>query len=404
MTYSQRISNLIELDKSDSEIREIIFSEYKLEITLEYINSLRNINTRSESKETKNSKIERKENLVKSILSENLDNPLTITDIQTKILKKYKLNIKRKEMTDLLWGNLKSEIVYYKWTYKLKSELNVIGNKVSSITLMEYLKENISIIINELFGKIEFTQLNTLSENHLYKKGNDIHDFNINEKNCYSKLKNIVSDNFLFLKKYYDIIQNITNKITYKRDLIANSEEDINELDLEHFIKMFQLLFEINDEKIRIKNDFLFNQTKDEIEFLYEAYEKYLGILDKTKNLKLNNNNLSTQKNQLFNEKILDEKKLDKKKFDSELLINNSKYKIFKKKELFKPIFYYNFNSSNGDNEIIINLNHELYKPEYEEFIIKIACSMYFTKSSMTSNVIDIYINRLLSNLALIHE
>jgi hypothetical protein len=29
---------------------------------------------------------------------------------------------------------------------------------------------------------------------------------------------------------------------------------------------------------------------------------------------------------------------------------------------------------------------------------------MYFTKSSMTSNVIDIYINRLLSNLALIHE
>ena len=90
--------------------------------------------------------------------------------------------------------------------------------------------------------------------------------------------------------------------------------------------------------------------------------------------------------------------------FDFEILIDNSNFKIYKKKEFFKPIFYYNFNSLNGDNEIIINLNHELYKPEYEEFIIKIACSMYFTKSSMTSNIIDIYINRLLSNLSLIHE
>ena len=95
---------------------------------------------------------------------------------------------------------------------------------------------------------------------------------------------------------------------------------------------------------------------------------------------------------------------ISNKNFDFEILIDNSNFKIYKKKEFFKPIFYYNFNSLNGDNEIIINLNHELYKPEYEEFIIKIACSMYFTKSSMTSNVIDIYINRLLSNIALIHE
>ena len=137
----------------------------------------------------------------------------------------------------------------------------------------------------------------------------------------------------------------------------------------------------------------MFNQTKDELEFLYEAYDKYISVINKKTDSINKENSFSTKNYVLHNVN-----------FDLEILIDNTNFKIYKKKEFFKPIFYYNFNSSNGDNEIIINLNHELYKPAYEEFIIKIACSMYFTKSSMTSNVIDIYINRLLSNLALIHE
>jgi hypothetical protein len=106
----------------------------------------------------------------------------------------------------------------------------------------------------------------------------------------------------------------------------------------------------------------------------------------------------------LENSLSIKEELLITKSFDLEILIDNLTFKIYKKKEFFKPIFYYRFNSSNGDNEIIINLSHELYKPDYEAFIIKIACSMYFTRSTMTSNVIDIFINRLLSNLVLIHE
>lgn len=242
VSHKQRIIDLIELNKSDVEIKKTIYNEYNIVVSLSDIESKRNTNYIIEFKENKNQEIENKIKLVKELLNENYYNPLTKKAIVNKIHATHHIYLTQNEIKEILWTRLRSEIVYDKdeWTYRLKNKL-----------------------INE-----------------------------------------------------------------YEVDNIQNKEN-------------------------------LFS-TKNEIKS------------------SLN--------------------------FDLEIFIDNSKFKIYKKKEFFKPIFYYNFNSSNGDNEIIINLSHELYKPEYEEFIIKIACSMYFTKSSMTSNVIDIYINRLLSNLALIHE
>lgn len=238
VSHKQRIIDLIELNKSDVEIKKTIYNEYNIVVKLSDIEAKRNTNYIIEFKENINQEIDDKIKLVKEILNDNYYNPLTKKEIVNKINSKYQVYLTQIEIKEILWTRLRNEIVYDKdeWTYRLKCKIEKIN----------------------------------------------------------------IQDQIIIASKIDD---NISNE-----------------------------------------------------------------------------------------------------NFDFEILIDNSNFKIYKKKEFFKPIFYYNFNSSNGDNEIIINLNHELYKPEYEEFIIKIACSMYFTKSSMTSNVIDIYINRLLSNLALIHE
>ena len=398
VSYKQRIISLIELNKTNAEIKKIIYEEYNIVIQLSDIELKRNSNYIVRFNEIEKTGKETTEKLIKNILVENLNYPLTKKEIIYKIFKKYKLNISRDEVKYILWGKLKNEIIYDKndWTYSLKNIINNDFEDTVKQTLIEYLKNNISEIIKELFGKIQFSQTVTFSEEFLYNEVNDIHDFDIQDKLCYDKLQKTVLENFSLLKRTYTIIQNITSLVFYKNDIIEN---DINESDLYNFLNIFNELFDLDGENIKIKNKFLFNQTKDELEFLYEAYEKYFKKINKLDNLKLEVENLSNQNNQ-----FIDEIKLNDNTINEELLINDIKYKIFKKKELFKPIFYYNFNSSNGDNEIIINLSHELYKAEYEEFIIKIACAMYYTKSTMTSNLADIFVNRLLSNLALIHE
>ena len=190
-------------------------------------------------------------------------------------------------------------------------------------------------------------------------------------------------------------LQKRTNlMLEYKTDLIREMFEDIYYVPLtkKEIVNKIHAKYQLYLTQTEIK-EILWTRLRNEI--VYDKDEWTYRLKNKIEEINI-------QDQIIIASKI--DNNISNKNFDFEILIDNSNFKIYKKKEFFKPIFYYNFNSLNGDNEIIINLNHELYKPEYEEFIIKIACSMYFTKSSMTSNVIDIYINRLLSNIALIHE
>jgi hypothetical protein len=394
VSHKQRIIDLIELNKSDVEIKKTIYNEYNIVVKLTDIEAKRNTNYIIEFKENKDQEIDSKLILVKEILNDYYYNPLSKKEIVSKINSKYNVYLTPIEVKEILWSKLRNEIVYDKneWTYRLKNKIKNEIDEIENPTLNQYLKNNISDIIKELYGKIQFSQTVNFSKEFLYNEVNDIHDFDVHNELYFEKLQKIVLRNYNLLKKMYNIIQNIPSIVSLKNEIIEN-DEDINETDLNNFTNTFDSLFEVDEEKIRIKNNFFFNQTKDELEFLFEAYEKYKSVIIK-KTDSINQENSSSTKDYIIHNM----------NFDLEILIDNSNFKIYKKKEFFKPIFYYNFNLSNGDNEIIINLSHELYKPEYEEFIIKIACSMYFTKSSMTSNVIEIFINRLLSNLALIHE
>jgi hypothetical protein len=84
--------------------------------------------------------------------------------------------------------------------------------------------------------------------------------------------------------------------------------------------------------------------------------------------------------------------------------INNTEFKVKKNNLPFFPLFANEFNRESGDNIIIINTSHKLYVEESENLIIKIATSLFFTKSTMTDPNISRFIERITNNLELIED
>ena len=274
--HKQRIIDLIELNKSDVEIKKTIYNEYNIVVKLSDIESKRNTKYIIEFKENKNQEIENKIKLVKELLNDNYYNPLTKKEIVNKIHATHHIYLTQIEIKEILWTRLRSEIVYDKdeWTYKVKNKLINDIEELENPTLNQYLKNNISEIIEQLYGKIQFFQTVNFSNEFLYNEVNNINDFDVHNELCFEKLQKIVLQNYNLLKRMYNIIQNIPSIVSLKNEIIETDDE-INETDLNNFTNTFNSLFEVDEEKIRIKNNFFFNQTKDELEFLFEAYEKY---------------------------------------------------------------------------------------------------------------------------------
>ena len=286
VSYKQRMISLIELNKSDAEIKNTIYKEYNIVIKLSDIEAKKNTNYILEFKENEKQEIDSKLILVKEILNDNYYNPLTKKEIVNKINANQDVYLTPIEIKEILWTKLRNEIIYDKdeWTYRLKNKINNEFEEIENPTLIQYLKNNISEIIKELYGKIQFSQTVNFSEEFLYNGVNDILEFDIHNELSFEKLQKIVQENYNLLRKVFNIIQNISSVINYRNDIIEN-DDDIIESDLNNFIDKFQTLFEVDEDIVMIKDKYLFNQTKDEIEFLYEAYEKYLGNLNKTKNV-----------------------------------------------------------------------------------------------------------------------
>jgi hypothetical protein len=294
VSYKQRMISLIELNKSDAEIKNTIYKEYDIVVKLSDIEAKRNTNYILEFKENKKQEIDSKVILVKEILNDNYYNPLTKKEIVNKIYANHDVYLTPIEIKEILWTKLRNEIIYdkYEWTYRLKNKINNEFEEIENPTLIQYLKNNISEIIKELFGKIQFSQTVNFSEEFLYNGVNDILEFDIHNELSFEKLQKIVLENYNLLGKVFNIIQNINSVINYRNDIIENGN-DIIESDLNNFIDKFQTLFEVDEDIVMIKNKFLFNQTKDELEFLYEAYDKYNSVLDKTNDTIKNDNSFA---------------------------------------------------------------------------------------------------------------
>jgi hypothetical protein len=366
--HKQRIIDLIELNKSDVEIKKTIYNEYNIVVKLSDIEAKRNTNYIIEFKENKDQEIDSKLILVKEILNDYYYYPLTKKEIVNKINSKYNVYLTQIEVKEILWSKLRNEIVYDKneWTYRLKNKIKNEIDEIENPTLNQYLKNNISNIIKELYGKIQFSQTVNFSEEFLYNEVNDIHDFDIHIELRFEKLQKIVLQNYNLLKKMYNIIQNIPSIVSLKNEVIEN-DDDINETDLNNFTNTFNSLFEVDEEKIRIKNNFFFNQTKDELEFLFEAYERYLNNL-----LSDNINNDSNKIERKKQWKIETDSKLNKSihiDFFEKIItfknINNLDYENLFKEFLFNISYQKNLNRS-FDVDLFFENLEEFYN-NYDE-------------------------------------
>lgn len=373
VSHKQRIIDLIELNKSDVEIKKTIYNEYNIVVKLSDIEAKRNTNYIIEFKENKNQEIDDKIKLVKEILNDNYYNPLTKKEIVNKIYTIHQVYLTQIEIKEILWTRLRNEIVYDKdeWTYRLKNKIINNFEELETPTLNQYLKNNISEIIEELYGKIQFTQIVNFSEEFLYNEVNDIHDFDVHNELCFEKLQKIVLQNYNLLKKMYNIIQNMPSIVSLKNEIIENDDE-INETDLNNFTNTFNSLFEVDEEKISIKNNFFFNQTKDELEFLFEAYEKYYCSFGKTNEYK-NNEILISSKDELKSSENINE---DSEKIHSLLI------------ELNNPINSINLILDLIKNPKIINDNDKVYN--YLELLLIESKKINFILKNKKEKFLDI--------------
>ena len=134
VSHKQRIIDLIELNKTDVQIKKTIYNEYNIVVKLSDIEAKRNTNYIIEFKENKNQEIVDKIKLVKEILDDNYYNPLTKKEIVNKINAKYNVYLTQIEIKEVLWTRLRNEIVYDKdeWTYRLKTEFYTNTNNNNS--------------------------------------------------------------------------------------------------------------------------------------------------------------------------------------------------------------------------------------------------------------------------------
>jgi hypothetical protein len=84
------------------------------------------------------------------------------------------------------------------------------------------------------------------------------------------------------------------------------------------------------------------------------------------------------------------------------LTINDTIYHIIKKRLPLHPLFFYEFDISNGNHNVVVNHGHPLYNKNEEKLLIQIATAMISTKNTMTSKEAEIFINRFHHNLKII--
>ncbi len=236
VSHKQRIIDLIELNKSDVEIKKTIYNEYNIVVKLGDIEAKRNTNYIIEFKENKNQEIDDKIKLVKEILNANNYNPLTKKEIVNKIYAQHQVYLTQIEIKEILWTRLKNEIVYDKdeWTYKLKNK-NLQNNGINDLSN---------------FDKLEKT----------------------NEKTV----------NFLFS------LDNPINSINLILDLLKNSKIIEDKIKVDDYLK--KIIFEINKIKILInQSNYLENDNEKQIpkeniiNTNFSDYDTFINILKEEK-------------------------------------------------------------------------------------------------------------------------
>lgn len=155
-----------------------------------------------------------------------------------------------------------------------------IIKKESSSTLNNYLKQEIQKNITVLYGTIKLSQSAFLEE-ILYIDQNQSPTFNLEIEEDKTQLLKKIQLNLSIVNRFFKFLSRITNNLIEISSVVRVQDDEIifTKDDIISFKKIFNQIINIDIYYIKIIDEKKFNETKDEIEFLFEAYEKLFNDL-----------------------------------------------------------------------------------------------------------------------------
>jgi hypothetical protein len=214
------------------------------------------------------------------------NHPLRLKEIIKIIETKYNFKLFEGQIKNLIKTKLidNGNFFYDEKSKTYSKDSNFIKNQNSTtlnskennrITVLDFLKLEIHKIINNLYPSISFSESKILNS-LIFKVENNIENFDIENENHKIDFIKIVETNFITIKKLYFFFFRITNKTTLINSILKGLDDEttltVNEVLV--FSKIFSDLFNSSISQIQIIDQKKFNKLKDDIEFLYEAYDK----------------------------------------------------------------------------------------------------------------------------------
>jgi hypothetical protein len=206
-SYTSRILELHKKNNINKEIRDIIYNEYGIRMTLDNIEKKLTINSIKNNSQINNQKKETNRSIISSAIAMH-NAPLSSKDLSKLILKKFNLRLSKREINAIIFRSMRNEIAYNNDTYQYsivkKTTINSTKEEKSEFDcFLQNAKEDELLQIVEMFFKNKYIDVAT---------GNKEVDYLI---------KTIVKDNIitdceeLFLKnktKEYNLPENIIDK------------------------------------------------------------------------------------------------------------------------------------------------------------------------------------------------
>ena len=203
-SYTSRILELHKKNNINKEIRDIIYNEYGIRMTLDNIEKKLTINSIKNNSQINNQKKETNRSIISSAIAMH-NAPLSSKDLSKLILKKFNLRLSKREINAIIFRSMRNEIAYNNDTYQYsivkKTTINSTKEEKSEFDcFLQNAKEDELLQIVEMFFKNKYIDVAT---------GNKEVDYLI---------KTIVKDNIitdceeLFLKnktKEYNLPENI---------------------------------------------------------------------------------------------------------------------------------------------------------------------------------------------------
>ena len=353
-------------------------------------------------------------NFDRSTTQTTTDREITISEKIYLLIDEYTINFHK-------FRNTKDNILRDNCLIKIEEIVEyIISNNLNVDDISKYLEKEV-LIHKQIVGHkrvIKFFEENYLQ---IDQKKIQLHSSTINNEllQLIQKYESTYSDFIKLNRKpsnikstFSDLINKLEKKLTCFIDLIVKNilTNNISLTNLENNCS--------RDLYVKIENNndiYSWVSRKDENQSIdLDTYKDRLkefkilckqvwedGVVDEEEQIEIDERIVSLglereDANEIF-EQIKGEysyKQVLEKGDDTTLCIRDTIFHIKQASIPFHPLFSYHFCAQTGNETITINTSHDIYNKNSQEIIVMFACTIYYTKMNMTSQDIEIFIDR----------